>query len=263
MQPPDEAANATVSKLWVGSLVCVVIAVIGTLTSLLVRYVPAASPHLQFTMSALTVPGDVVRMLRADRPLMGALFASCVFWLVAGVAHPTVNSLGKRQLGLSDQSTSLLAASVAIGIALGAVLAGRLSRGRTDFRVMRLGGWGLIAMLLVLSLPGSHHGQLLGFSGSLPALIVLGMCAGMYAIPLQVFMQARPPDGQKGRMIAVMNQANWVAILLSAVVYWLFDQIVVSLGWNRSPIFAMTAVVMLPALLLYRPDNTVVEKPRC
>ena len=38
----------------------------------------------------------------------------------------------------------------------------------------------------------------------------------MYAIPLQVFMQSRPPEGRKGRMIAVMNQANFVAIMLSA-----------------------------------------------
>ncbi len=249
------SANVAVQRLWIGSLICVVIAVIGTLTSLLVRAVPASSPGLRFSPSALTVPADTLRMLRADRPLMGALFASCVFWLVAGIAQPTVNSLGKRQLELTDKLTSLLAACVAIGIAAGAVAAGRLSRGRTDFRLMRFGGWGLVVMLLVLSLPGTQHGHLLGFWGALPALIALGVCAGMYAIPLQVFMQARPPDGQKGRMIAVMNQANWVAILLSAVVYWAFDQIVLALDWNRSPIFAMTALVMLPALLLYHPND--------
>lgn len=251
------ASGESVQGLWIGSLICVAIAIVGTLTSLWVRAVPASSPHLRFTPSALTVPSDTLRMLRSDRPLMGALFASCVFWLVAGIAQPTVNSLGNRQLELTDKLTSVLAASVAIGIALGAVLAGKLSRGRTDFHVMRLGGWGLIGMLLLLSLPGWQHGHLLGFWGSLPALIGLGICAGMYAIPLQVFMQSRPPDGQKGRMIAVMNQANWVAILLSAVAYWMFDQIVLALGWNRSPIFALTALVMLPALLLYRPDKSL------
>ncbi len=85
------------------------------------------------------------------------------------------------------------------------------------------------------------------------ALIVLGTFAGMYAIPLQVFMQSRPPDGQKGRMIAVMNQANFVAILLSSVVYWLFDRLVVLGGWPRCAMFAMTALVMLTALLLVSP----------
>jgi acyl-[acyl-carrier-protein]-phospholipid O-acyltransferase/long-chain-fatty-acid--[acyl-carrier-protein] ligase len=54
-------------------------------------------------------------------------------------------------------------------------------------------------------------------------------------------------------MIAVMNQANFVAILLSSLVYWLFDRLVVLAGWPRCALFAMTAVVMLSALLLYHP----------
>ena len=148
-----------------------------------------------------------------------------------------------------------MVASIGIGIATGAVLAGRLSRGTADFRVMRIGSWGIVGSLLLLSLPGPFDGHLLGFWGSVPMLIVTGAFAGMFAIPLQVFMQARPPDGQKGRMIAVMNQANFSAILLSAGVYWFFDRIVTVLDWNRSPIFALTALVMLPTAVLYRGEQ--------
>jgi MFS family permease len=245
--------DATAHRLWIASIVCMGIAVAGTLTSLLVRRVPAAVPNLPFTWSALTIPAENRQMLSRDRPLLGAVVASSVFWLVAGVASPAVNSLGKIQLQLSDTHTSILLACIGVGIAVGSVVAGRLSHGIADFRVMRLGGWGLIASLLVVSLPGPIHGHLLGFWGTLVSLIVLGTFAGMYAIPLQVFMQSRPPDGQKGRMIAVMNQANFVAILLSSVVYWLFDRLVVLAGWPRCVMFAMTALIMLSALLLYRP----------
>jgi predicted MFS family arabinose efflux permease len=194
-------------------------------------------------------------MLGQDRPLLGALVASSVFWMVAGIAQQAVNSLGKIQLQLDDTRTSLLPACIGVGIAIGSVLAGRISAGTANFRVMRLGGWGLVASLLVVALPGPFHGHLLGFRGSLAAMIVLGMFAGMYAIPLQVFMQSRPPEGQKGRMIAVMNQANFAAIFLSSGVYWLFDRIVELCSINRSPIFAMTALVMLPVLVLYRPRD--------
>lgn len=247
----------TAHRLWLASAVCVAIAVVGTLTSLWVRRVPAAAPHLPFRWSALTVPPDSRQMLRADRPLLGAVLASSIFWLVAGVASPAVNSLGKLQLELSDTGTSILQACIGVGIGVGSIVAGRLSHGVADFRVMRLGGWGLIAALLAVALPGPTHGHLLGFSGTLVALIVLGTFAGMYAIPLQVFMQSRPPDGQKGRMIAVMNQANFAAILLSSLVYWLFDRLVVLAGWPRCALFALTAAVMLSALLLYRPGREV------
>ncbi len=257
----------TAHRLWIGSFLCVGIAVVGTATSLLVRWVPAAVPQLKFTLSALTVPPETRSMLRHDRPLWGALAASSIFWLVAGVANQAVNSLGVNQLRLSNSMTSILLGCIAIGIAVGSVLAGRLSHGRVDFGVMRLGGWGLTASLVLLSLPGPTNGHLLGFPGSCAVLIALGICAGMYAIPLQVFMQSRPPEGQKGRMIGVMNQANFTGIMLSAFVYWAFDRIVANIRWPvtgdyqiRSPIFAMTALVMFLAVAFYRPDKPAILK---
>ena len=58
-----------------------------------------------------------------------------------------------------------------------------------------------------------------------------------------------------GRMIAVMNQANFAAILLAGVVYFVFDWIIDLLQWPRSPIFAFTALLLLPVALFYRPKN--------
>lgn len=262
---PGQPIATTAHRLWIGSLVCVGIAIVGTATSLWVRAVPAAVPRLKFTWSALTVPPETCQMLRHDRPLWGALLASSVFWLVAGVANQAVNSLGVHQLGLSDSLTSMLLGCIAIGIALGAVLGGRLSHGRADFAVMRWGGWGLTASLLLLSLPGPFRGHLLGFPGSCAGLIILGIFAGMYAIPLQVFMQSRPPEDQKGRMIAVMNQANFTAIMLSSFVYWIFDRIVDNIDWPlhgdyqvRSPIFALTALVMFTTVVFYRPTSDAI-----
>ena len=53
-------------------------------------------------------------------------------------------------------------------------------------------------------------------------------------------------------MIAVMNQANFVAILMSGILYSVFDRVVEFLHWPRSPIFAMMAVLLLPVALFYR-----------
>jgi acyl-[acyl-carrier-protein]-phospholipid O-acyltransferase/long-chain-fatty-acid--[acyl-carrier-protein] ligase len=80
----------------------------------------------------------------------------------------------------------------------------------------------------------------------------LGISAGLFAIPVEVFVQARPPEELKGRMIALMNQVNFVAIMLSGAVYTLFDRIVGACGLPRSTTFAMMAVLILPVAIFYR-----------
>ena len=239
-------------RLWIGSAICVAIAVVGTLTSLVIRRVPPARPGLKFRLSALTIPPESRRVLRRDTPLLMAILASCLFWLVAGIAILAVNSLGLRQLNVGDGWTSLMTAIIGLGIAIGAVVAGRMCRGRADTRVVRLGAWGLFLFLLILSISLPDGTHLLGFWGSLPVLVVLGISAGLFAIPVQVFIQARPPEGFKGRMIAVMNQTNFVAIMLSGAVYTLFDRIVGACGLPRSTTFAMMAVLILPVAIFYR-----------
>ncbi|MEQ8837961.1 MAG: MFS transporter, partial [Lacipirellulaceae bacterium] len=79
------------------------------------------------------------------------------------------------------------------------------------------------------------------------------VCTGLFAVPLQVFMQSRPPDDKKGRMIAVMNQANWVGILISAGLYWILSRLIESFQWPRSTMFLFIAFLMLPIVLFYRP----------
>lgn len=215
----DGATDAT--RLWIGSLACIGVATIGTCTSLLVRWTAPAVPDLPFQPSSLAIPPDTRAMLWRDRPLLLALLASCMFWLVSGLAMQVVNYVGLNELDLDPTKaktyTSALNAIVGIGIAIGAVVAGRMCRGKANFRIVRVGAGGLVLCLLVLGLYTAGGKQLIGFYGSLPVLILLGVSAGCFAIPVQVFIQARPPEGQKGRMIAVMNQANFVADRKSVV----------------------------------------------
>jgi len=200
-----------------------------------------------------------LKLFNQDRPLVGAVLATSVFCLVSGIAIQTVNSFGMTQLNCNMLGTSIMTACIGIGIAIGSVLAGKFSHGTTDARVVRWGICGIFAtlVLMALSWPSTQSGgsqHLLGFRGSLPVLLVLGAAAGLFAIPLQVFLQSRPPENQKGRMIAAMNLANYVAILLSGVTYGLLDAIVTTLQWPRSSIFGFMSMFILPLLLWYKPN---------
>ncbi len=268
------------TQLWIASGACVVIAVIGTLSSFFVRRVPPANAELKFESAALTVPHDMRQLLREDRSLLMALLVSSIFWLLAGMVPSAVNALGKLELELGDGNTSILAGIIGLGIALGCAIGGVVSGGKVNFTLIRIGSIGIVCCLFLMAIPADgdiallrdvegnlarlpslgESTQWLGFWGSLPTLLFLGISTGLFAVPLQVFLQSKPPNDKKGRMIAVMNQANWIGVLLSAALYQGLAMLIERQQWSRSVMFLFIGALMLPVALFYHPRNETLGK---
>lgn len=244
-------------RLWGPGLVCVGIAIAGTIAAGWIRKTPAADASMAFDYSALTIPKDIRKLLVADRPLATALFVSCVFWMTAAIVQQSVNGFGKHQLMLErDALISYLVATISLGIAIGAGICGWISKGQLKWGMLRLGAAGIAGCLFAMSITmGGKH--LLGYYGSLGMLTLLGVFTGMFAIPLQVFLQARPPAELKGRLIATQNFLNWIAIIFSGAIYWGFNSAVTATGWPLSAVFLLTSFLMLPIAIFYRPTATV------
>ncbi|HND51835.1 MAG TPA: MFS transporter, partial [Pirellulaceae bacterium] len=94
--------------------------------------------------------------------------------------------------------------------------------------------------------------HLLGYNGSVVALIALGGFTGMFAVPLQVFIQSRPPEALKGRTIATQNLLNWIGIFLSTPIYGIGNYLLTVVGMPPNGMFALTALLMLPVAIWYR-----------
>jgi len=246
-------ADRFAQQLWVPGMICVLIAIVGTVSSCFIRPMRPSSPDLKFDLDMLSVPKDVRVLLRQDRPLRHALVASTVFWLTAALVQPAVNALGERQLGVGKELTSWLVAIISLGIAGGSILAGFLGRGKNGRLVQHAGAIGMLVTLGMMCLPGGPRGQLLGYAGSMAVLVVLGNFTGMFAVPLQVFLQSRPPAGLKGRMIATQNLFNWIGIFVSTGIYEVARRVFDIFAWPDSAMFAVCAALILPVVLAYRP----------
>ncbi|QDT14035.1 MFS transporter [Alienimonas californiensis] len=268
-------------RLWIISAGCVAIAVLGTLTSLAIRRTPVAEPDSRFTPSALFVHHSLWETLRKDRLLLQVLFVSSLFWLVGGLVPLAVNAFGKVQLGFSDTGTSVLLSCTGFGIAAGCVLAGRLSGGRVRYGLVVVGTWGIVASFVALVAVGwfnpppaaiadaAEPAAGAGF-GEAPAAIdfwktgvwwiaalpmtTLGVFSGLFAVPLQVALQTRPPRDLKGRMIGAMNLFNWVGIVLSSAVYFGLTATVAADG-SYHWAFAVAAVLLIPVGLFFHPSE--------
>ena len=241
-------------QLAIVGTVCVVIAVIGALTSLFIRKLPPSQPDLPFDLSMLAIPRQIVQLMRSDRQLGAAIWVSTVFWTAGSMVQLSVNYLGKEVLAVGDAKTSFMVSTISIGIALGSVTAGLLSRGRVNLRLVLLGATGLSLSLLLLALPGpGPGGHLLNYPLSMLTLVVVGVFTGIFAVPLQVILQERPPVELRGRTIATQNLLNWIGITGSAVVYAAASMLFARFGLPKFLVFLVSAGMMGAVAIFYRP----------
>lgn len=240
-------------NLWIGSLICTGVAVVGTITSLMIRPTAPAQPAAKLSAKDFGISKEMRELLAQDRPLLLSIIVSSMFYVIAGVVMPTVNILGKNQLKVAlDFNTSILTGGLAIGIIVGAVSANLVLKGIKPRTQVFLGTIGMLISLLVIGAwkPGGQH--LLGYWGALLGLIATGMFAAVFIIPIQVFMQKRPPSILKGRMIGTMNLANFIGVLIAGPLYQVFLSLTTAIGWPVSSIFWMLAALLLPVIWLYR-----------
>lgn len=93
-------------------------------------------------------------------------------------------------------------------------------------------------------------------------MVILGGFTGVFAVPLQVYIQSCPPEALKGRMIATQNLLNWVGILLAAGVYFALERLLKWFEWPYAMMFAAAGGMMLLVGALYHPHDVVlVDKP--
>lgn len=234
-------------QYWVMNLLCVAIAIAGASSACFLRRTPAANDTLSFGIRDLFVASDTWKVIRADRRLLGALLVNSVFWFLAGVVQPTINEFGIKQLVLGETATSILNGMLGLGIAIGFIACGLLSRELIRFSMLPIGVVGISASLGLVSLVTQWlgSGDLL-YGILLVCFLVTGVSTGLFALPLVTYLQSRPPAAHKGRVIAAMNFLSWVGILLAAAFYYLCSTVLASQSLELSWTFAIIAILMLP-----------------
>jgi acyl-[acyl-carrier-protein]-phospholipid O-acyltransferase/long-chain-fatty-acid--[acyl-carrier-protein] ligase len=210
-------------------VVLVVLALIGTLTSLLIERIPPADPSRPFPG---LLPWNLYRpfvkylttMLRS-RPLRIALTNIAFFTFIVAFMRSTMYMHGESQIPHWDESkTSLVVAVVALGVGLGSPLAGFLSRGRVELGLVPLGAFGMIVFCLIAGL-GIHRMPVL-----ITCLVLLGFCSGFYIVPLYTLLQHRAPKGSKGAAVASSNVINVTGAILASLLFFGLVQITHRIG---------------------------------
>jgi len=210
-------------NIWVTVLVIVGAAAIGLVSSFFLPKMNAVDPKAKFPVFFFWQTCKDIATLFSYRALFWVAIASAFFWGLAALAQNNIAKYGTEFLMVMPQNVTPLVAILTIGIGIGAVLCGYLSGKRIELGLVPIGAFFMGLFILILGFtPG--HAEPIGVGKGSPldtpyifgaiVMLLTGLGAGLYDVPLAAYIQKNSPESQRGRMIAAYNFCTFFAMLV-------------------------------------------------
>ena len=171
-----------------------------------------------------------------NRVIWLSIIGLSVFWSISQVMVAVFPAFAKETLGETNTVViqGLLAFS-GIGIILGSVVAGRMSRDHIETALVPLGALGIAVCLFIL--PSLHSTWAHGLN-----FLVLGVLAGFFLVPLNALIQFNAGEQALGRVLAASNfiQNIWMLAFLGLTVLAARAQVG---GWALMIALAVAALI--------------------
>ena len=245
--------SAWKAESWKMGIVLLAVALVGLIASLGINNVPPSGAKHRFYLGPFTEIATGTRTLVQDRMLLFSAAGVCYFWFFAAVVQPALGYFGTAVLRATDIRLGFLWTFLAIGLAGGNLLAGRLSGNRVEMRLASLGAAGMGIFVTALCLLGGSYVAAVG------AILLLALASGVYVVPLYTCIQQRADPCEKGRVIATTNFYQTLGMILASGAVWYFHD---HQGFSASAIFlclGLLTAVLTGCVLLAAPQFRILR----
>ena len=218
----------------------VLLAVTGNLVSRLIPRVDAGAPDTRVNWIPLAGTRDILRLARRQPAVRNAILGISWFWFFGTLLTAQLPTYAIKHLG-GDETLYLLALALfSVGTGIGSLLCERLSQRTVEIGLVPFGAIGMTAFCIdlyfarpgIAAATGLDVAAFLQQPGSLRIaldLTLIGLFAGLYAVPLFALVQSRTPRSELSRVIAALNIQNAVFIVTAALSALLLQRL---LGWS-------------------------------
>ncbi len=193
---------------------CILVSVAGLAVSVRIPRTPPAGGQQRFTPFFAVEIVKTMLNIRRDRYLFLAVIGSAYFLFLGGFVQQNILLYGQGALGWTAQQSGFLFPIAAMGIGIGALLAGRLSGRNIEFGIVPVGALLLTACSLGLAM--THP-------AAIPVLVLMlltGIGSGLFIVPLSAYIQDRSPVAQRGEILACSNFLSFVGVAGSAALLY-------------------------------------------
>ncbi|GGB86401.1 acyl-[ACP]--phospholipid O-acyltransferase [Marinobacterium zhoushanense] len=148
-----------------------------------------------------------LRAIHSSRAIWLSIVGLSLFWAISQVVLAAFPAYAKATLAETNTVViqGLLAAT-GIGIVIGSVIAGRLSRAYIELGLIPAGAIGIAAALMLL--PSLQSAASIGV-----LFLLLGVCGGFFIVPLNSLIQYSAPESKLGTVLAGNNWVQNICML--------------------------------------------------
>ena len=233
-------ADGVAGAFWMAGAIYVSLAIVGFLCSLPIRRQAARNPERKVPLFFLAEMRRQWKYVRPIPHLGAAVFGSAFYYFIGALLLLVVNAYGRLTLGLSNSDSSALLGPVVIGIAVGAVVAGKLSGDRVEGGLVPIGLFGMVAGLFGTQInPGSE-------AWIQTCLGVIGFSSGVFTLPIRTLCQILPPDKTRGSVLGFSQGMDFIGILAAGPFYALLTLI----GCSPPVMMIVTGGLLVGAFLV-------------
>jgi acyl-[acyl-carrier-protein]-phospholipid O-acyltransferase / long-chain-fatty-acid--[acyl-carrier-protein] ligase len=227
-------ADITNKNFVLAAFICVGISIIGFFSSFGIKKTIPRRTTTKINPLFLYEIYKTLRLAYKRKHLLTCIIG-CSFFLFVG-AYVQLNTIpfAMQSLGLTDVQGGYLFLSTAIGIALGSIFAGKISKDKIEIGLSCVSGFFIAVMFLCLFLFSKFLYLTILF------LIILGIFGGMFLIPLESFIQVKSPDKRRGQIIAASNFLSFFGVMIASGFLYLISS---KLKFSASSGFGITSLV--------------------
>jgi len=216
------------------AFLCLLIAICGFFSAIAIKQTPAQDSKKRINLFFVREIFQTLQYARSIRHLLTAILGSSFFLMIGAFTQLNIIPFAIQSLNLSEVAGGYLFLATALGIALGAYLAGKASRKRIELGLSCLAGFGMALFFLLTAL----------FSANLYAVIIclvaIGILGGTFIVPFDTFIQLSSSNEKRGQTIAAANFLSFTGVLIASFLLYFFNAVC---GLSSASSFAIIGVL--------------------
>ncbi len=217
------------NSYYICGVVFSMISIIGFAGASKVIRTSAANSDRKWNNNILNEFKSIVKLISSKKIVFISMLGEAYFYALGSAVQTVVILFGRFSLKLKkDLEIGFLQLIMALGMALGCYLGGRLSRNKLEIGLVPFGAFGLIISLILINftkwpsytLPFGASGFIIYPMVALD-LVIAGIFAGIFVIPLKVCQQEKTDSDERGKILAFANFFTFAAVLLSGIIIYI------------------------------------------